>query len=146
MPGGGKSFAGGSGRLYPWYVMRADDELEAQFRKLEESHLRPEVRSSPEALRSLLAADFFEIGASGRVWNRDQVIEAVPGEAAFTASIEHFAVQPLASGVALTTYRLVITSGGARPTLRSSIWVHREGRWQLLFHQGTSEAVPGEER
>lgn len=124
--------------------MNAEDELEAQFRELEESHLRPEVRSSPVALRSLLADDFFEIGASGRTWNRDQVIEAVPSRDPFTASIEQLAVQSLAPGVVLTTYRLVITSGDARPTLRSSIWVHRDGRWQLLFHQGTPEAFPGD--
>ncbi len=128
--------------------MYAEDELEAQLRELEESHLRPEVRSSPEALRSLLADDFFEIGSSGRVWNRDQIIEAVPRMNTFTASIERFAVQPLAPGVALTTYRLVTTSGDARTThtLRSSIWVHREGRWRLFFHQGTPAATPEEDR
>ena len=121
--------------------MCADADLKAQFRELEESHLQPEIRSSPEALRSLLADDFFEIGSSGRVWNRDQVVEAVPRRGPVTAAIEQFAVQLLAPGVALTTYRLVITSGSARPTLRSSIWVHRDGRWQLLFHQGTRESA-----
>jgi hypothetical protein len=126
--------------------MRADEELEAQFRELEESHLRPEVRASPEALRSLLADDFFEIGSSGHVWNRDEVVEAVPREVPFTAVIEQLAVQSLAPGIALTTYRLVITSGSARPTLRSSIWVHRDGRWRLFFHQGTPESFPGEDR
>lgn len=127
-------------------VMHARGELEAQFRELEESHLRPEARSSPEALRFLLADDFLAIGSSGRLWNRDQTIEALSGEVAFTASIEHLTVQSLAPGVALTTYRLVITSGGARTTRRSSIWVHRGGRWLLLFHQGTPVSTSGDDR
>ena len=124
--------------------MPSDDELKAQLRELEESHLRPEVRSSPEALCSLLAEDFVEIGSSGRVWDREKVIAALSGETAFTAAIEQLAVKPLAPGVALTTYLLVITPDGAthaRSTLRSSIWVQRDGRWLLLFHQGTP--VPG---
>ncbi len=124
--------------------MHAGGELEAQLRELEESHLRPEIRSSPEALRSLLADDFVEIGSSGRMWDREKVITALSGETAFTAAIEQFSVKSLAPGVALTTYRLVITADGsanARLTLRSSIWVQRGGHWLLLFHQGTP--VPG---
>jgi hypothetical protein len=115
------------------------NELEAQLRELEESHLRPEIRSSPDALRSLLAEDFMEIGSSGRIWNLEAVVESLAGQAPFTASIEQFSVKPLAPGVALTTYRIVVTAAGAvqRTTMRSSIWVQREGRWRLVFHQGT---------
>jgi hypothetical protein len=94
----------------------------------------------------LLAEDFIEIGSSGRVYDRNAILAAVPGEDAFTWSIEDFAVRLLAPEVALVTYRLSIRSAGAhdpRVTLRSSVWVHRDGRWVLVFHQGTLVALEG---
>lgn len=120
--------------------MPTDPELQSHLRTLEESHLQPEVRSSPEALGTILAEDFFEFGSSGRVWDRQTILEDVPGEAPFRWSIEDFVVRLLAPGVALTTYRLSTGSfegTDVRTTLRSSVWVQREGRWVMVFHQGT---------
>jgi hypothetical protein len=47
-----------------------------------------------------------------------------------------FAVEALAPDVALATYRI----GEPRPSNRSTIWVRRDGRWQVRFHQGTLRA------
>jgi glyoxylase I family protein len=47
--------------------------------------------------------------------------------------MEDFAVARLGVGVALVTYR----SRDPRHARRSSIWVRRNGRWQMVFHQGT---------
>lgn len=120
--------------------------LQSHLRTLEESHLRPEARSSPEALGAVLAEDFLEFGSSGRVWDRQTILEDVPSEALFRCSIEDFVVRLLAPGVALTTYRLSVgpvEGTEMRTTLRSSVWVQREGRWAMVFHQGTPAA--GEE-
>lgn len=46
-----------------------------------------------------------------------------------------FAVQFLAVEAALATYRSEHGDGAA--ALPSSIWIHRDGRWQMRFHQGT---------
>jgi hypothetical protein len=45
----------------------------------------------------------------------------------------------LAPGLALVTYRAIRAAPGALAvqSLRSSIWACRDGRWQMLFHQGT---------
>jgi hypothetical protein len=51
-------------------VTKPDLDLEARLRSLEESHLRQEVRASPERMGSLLAEEFMEFGASGRVLDR----------------------------------------------------------------------------
>src|SRR5690348_11580449 len=114
--------------------------LPAHLRTLEESHLRPEVRASPEALGALLAEDFLEFGSSGRVWDRKVTLEDVPSEEPFRWSIEDFVVRLLAPGVALTSYRLSVgplEGTEVRTTLRSSVWVQRGGRWVMVFHQGT---------
>lgn len=122
-------------------MTNADPHLEAQFRELEESHLRPENRASPEAMGAILAEDFSEFGSSGRVW--DRAANLVGDDEPFEWSIESFGVRLLAPGVALTTYRLSAwtkTAPEPRASLRSSVWIERGGRWVLLFHQGTKAA------
>ncbi len=41
---------------------------------------------------------------------------------------------PLTADKALLHYRTVVNG---RESLRSSLWMHRDGRWQMQFHQGT---------
>jgi hypothetical protein len=91
-------------------------------------------------MRALLAEEFVEIGSSGRVFDREEVIASATGARAFQSRLDEFGVRSLAPGVALTTYRLSAwpeSESHARVTLRSSVWVHRSGRWVLVFHQGT---------
>jgi hypothetical protein len=117
-----------------------DADLERNLRTLEESHLRYEVRSSPECMRALLAEEFVEFGSSGRVFDRAAVIAPASGQGVFQSRLDDFAVRALAPGVVLTTYQLSTWSKSedqARVTLHSSLWVHRSGQWMLLFHQGT---------
>jgi hypothetical protein len=120
--------------------MPPDMSFERQLREFEESHLRSDVRSSTESMRALLADEFLEFGSSGRILDRAAVIAALSGEPGFNSRIDDFVAQSLSPEVALTTYRLSVwpASGGhGKVTLRSSVWVHRAGRWLLLFHQGT---------
>jgi hypothetical protein len=121
-------------------MARPDVSLERELRDLEESHLRSGLRSSPDALRTILADEFVEFGSSGRIFDRAAVIATLSGEPPFESRIDDFVVRPLSPDAALTTYRLSAwPTSGARPrvTLRSSVWVHRGGRWVLVFHQGT---------
>ncbi|WP_199100002.1 nuclear transport factor 2 family protein [Dyella sp. ASV21] len=103
-----------------------------------------QIRADEQALRQLLAEDFFELGVSGAVWTREAVIEALRGEAFSPREVSDFRVTRLADGVALATYRVHRHATPQRPaaaSLRSSIWCHRDGRWQMQFHQGTP--LPG---
>jgi len=54
-----------------------------------------------------------------------------------------FKVQLLAPHTALVTYKTVRQSQPSRPTPRSSIWQLLDGRWEMIFHQGTvAEIAP----
>jgi hypothetical protein len=120
--------------------VQSDTNLEQELRDLEESHLRFDVRSSTESMGALLADEFIEFGSSGRILDRTAVIASISGDVDFQFRIDSFAVRALAPGIALTTYRLSAwtdSESQARVTLRSSVWVHRAGRWVLVFHQGT---------
>jgi glyoxylase I family protein len=84
-------------------------------------------------LMSLIAEDFVEFGRSGRVWTSRSIRELLEVPPGRPVSIEDFEVAELGDGVVLATYLVP-----GRPSVnRSSIWVHRDGRWLLRFHQGT---------
>lgn len=120
------------------------ETLLGQLRELEERLLASDVRSSREDVSDLLADDFVEFGRSGRVYDRQQTIEALSAEVDRDASIERtardFRISLLTQGVALLTYRSTRRSAASESvvhSLRSSIWKLTDGRWQMVFHQGT---------
>jgi hypothetical protein len=120
--------------------MQASEQEELLFRQLEERLLLREGRSSPETVSALLAAEFVEFGRSGSVFNRQSVIEALQKEEAVERMMSDFSVRRLAQGVALVTYRSTRRDpegGKDVHSLRSSIWKLIDGRWQMIFHQGT---------
>ena len=122
--------------------MLADGEAGSieEIGRLERRHLDPEVRASAAMLDELLADDFLEIGASGRVFGKPQVLTSLPAEPFLIATVEDLEVRALAPEIALATYRLrsrTTDAGADRVSMRSSLWIRRGDRWQLRFHQGT---------
>jgi hypothetical protein len=111
------------------------------LRELEETLLKPETRRDVEALSKLLADDFHEKGASGQVYDRAEVLSALPSEPPFeNYVISDFIVTELDTYVAMLNYRLETSSYGdtsPRLTLRTSMWRLADQGWQMFFHQGT---------
>jgi hypothetical protein len=89
----------------------------------------------------LLAEDFLEFGSSGRVWTRKSIIDMLAAETNFRPpEIEEFQCSMIGEKAALVTYRTVrvdARTGERLVSLRSSIWVRRDGEWRMRFHQGT---------
>jgi hypothetical protein len=53
---------------------------------------------------------------------------------------EEFNVRELSPNIVLVTYRVRSQGFGGAPgrfSARSSIWVQRNGKWQVTFHQAT---------
>ena len=78
-------------------------------------------------------------GSSGRVFDKRRIIEALQQETpekTLPISLVDFAVRRLAPNVMLVTYRAT-SQDTLESRLRSSIWKLIEGRWQMVFHQGT---------
>lgn len=120
--------------------MSADVSIEAHLRTLEEELLQPDVRKAATRLDALLAEGFIEFGSSGRVFNKQEIIDTLRSESPVRLSLTDFKALPLAPGVVLTTYRALRYSAlGEQPiySLRSSVWRLLDGRWQMVFHQGT---------
>ena len=100
------------------------------------------VRSSAKKIASLLSSDFIEIGSSGVIYDKKNILEALPKESKnllVKFSISNFVVKELGYGLALSTFKIekMLPDGKHIISLRSSIW-RRSGRsWQIIFHQGT---------
>ncbi len=115
------------------------------FKTLEESLHRPEIRKSPDKLRALLAEGFVEFGSSGTTSGKEDTIAALAEESAagskpVSVAAYDFALRTIAEDTVLLTYRSVrrpAEKGPERHSLRSSLWQFIDGRWQMIFHQGT---------
>ncbi|NOV21181.1 DUF4440 domain-containing protein [Ensifer adhaerens] len=124
--------------------MSSADPNFAEIQFLEEALHRPSVRHSRIAIEALLAEDFIEFGASGRVYRRAEVINLLSQGEDETDSIlrtSNYALAPISQNAVLLTYQSHLTyrDGSERSALRSSIWKHDGKKWQILFHQGTMQ-------
>jgi ribonuclease HI len=109
----------------------SDEELVVE---LERSLLTEDVRRDPAAVAGLLHPDWSEIGASGRLWTRKELLAAIGPIA--TTSLDVVSVERLSSDAILLVWRGLTDSGSS---LRSSLWVRDGKRWVQRFHQGTAE-------
>jgi ribonuclease HI len=104
--------------------------------RLERALLTDEVRSDPAAVAALLDPAWEEVGRSGRLLTRAELLASVaPLEPRVT--LEPVSVTTVAPGVVLLVWRGVSDSGES--ALRSSLWVRSGERWLQRFHQGTPE-------
>lgn len=110
--------------------------------ELETRLMDPEVRRNGTAAE-MIADDFVEFGGNGRIFNKNDAIAMMRHHAPRVFAMEEFNVRELTNGVALVTYRVqsqAIDGGPGRVSVRSSIWVQSDGKWQVTFHQATMVA------
>jgi hypothetical protein len=92
------------------------DERGAMLCKLAKRLQRPEIRASADEVACLLADEFFEFGASGAVWTRQQVIDGLPREQMQPArelDASDFLYQPAKT----LTYRVMAGEGPPSTTM-----------------------------
>ena len=106
---------------------------------LETRLMDPEVRRNGQA-PDMIADDFVEFGGNGRTYNKSDALAMMRHHAPRIFALEEFNVREIAPQIALVTYQVQsqsIDGGLGRLSVRSSIWVQREGKWQVTFHQAT---------
>jgi hypothetical protein len=98
----------------------------------------------------MTSPDFFEIGASGRLYSRDFILHTLEDRSSKPLphpdlwSTQDFQLYPLGPDTWLLHYLLEQTlPEGRRLTRRTTIWRQQPEGWQILFHQGTLvESIP----
>ena len=113
-----------------------DDEVSAVIER-ELALLAPVVRGSADRLEELLDPDFEEIGRSGRLWTRAEMIAALVADTdpeQRTVKVSDLSGRAVAPGFVLLTY---VTQVEGRRARRSSLWRQSMKGWRVLHHQGT---------
>lgn len=101
--------------------------------RAERDLLTDEVRSDPSRMAALLHPDFTEIGASGRLWTRAEVLSEI-GALPTPTELQVVSSRWIDTDSILLLWRAV---SDQQTRLRSSVWVREKGNWLLLFCQGT---------
>jgi hypothetical protein len=109
-------------------------QLQDHLHTLEQRLFHPYHEADRQALLDLLADEYKEFCTSGRIYNRQQTVDVMISSEPRPATILHFNITQLAETVALATYR---ATTAIEVSHRSSLWIYRDNRWQLFFHQGT---------
>jgi hypothetical protein len=112
--------------------------LEQQLRDLELKVVTAAGERRADDIRDLVADDFYEIGRSGTTYSKAEVLAAIEVAPLRRFTLEDFKVVASGEGWALVSYRAGEKSAYASSTsFRSTLWVERGGKWQIVFHQGT---------
>jgi len=99
---------------------------------------RSEFGTSRADFESMVAPEFWEIGASGTKYSKAFVLDTLESRhskpVTETYVVTDFACQELSPNLYLVTYHL---DQAGRLSQRSTIWRYYSGVWQIVFHQGT---------
>ena len=115
-------------------------DISELIKALENELLQPEVRKSKERLNELIGDNFMEIGASGKNYNKQDILNKLPQQAENKLALKDFNAIEISPDTILATYQVEKESEdkkGKTISSRSSIWQNKDGKWKIIFHQGT---------
>ena len=122
-----------------WKEQNADGEVLKQLIAREPIFHRPESGTKRADFDAMMAPEFWETGASGRRYSREEILDALekrharPHKDVWETS--EFRCQQLGNGLYLLTYTLL--QDGFRHTRRATIWRQTKLGWEIVYHQGT---------
>jgi hypothetical protein len=126
--------------MEPTLVTPAKDRaVLEELKRREPIFHRAEFSGPRAAIEAMVALDFWEIGASGRRYSREYVLETLEAREDDPIDDDNwetsdFHCRELARDLYLLTYTLL---QGERRTRRATIWRRTSSGWVIVFHQGT---------
>lgn len=107
--------------------------------ELEIEILKGDTRKNPEKLNELLSEDFIEFGGAGIEYNKQQIIEALLNEKDIEWDYEDMKSRNISDDVVMVNYIGIKKENDIETkSLRTSIWKNNDGKYQMVFHQGTN--------
>lgn len=115
--------------------------LEEEIQLLESHLLHADLEVDSDLPEALLCAEFEEIGSSGRISTREQVIAWLRTKGKEDRwDFTEFGIRVLSPDLVLATYRATkagSAESNSKGSRRSSIWKRSDNKWRMLFHQAT---------
>lgn len=108
----------------------------ADVLQLERELQTAECRRDRARVIALLAEDFAEVGASGRVWDRASTLELLDAGSGDDSviGVHDLTGRIVGDGFVLTRWD---SDRGGRRARRTSLWRRDPAGWRLVHHQGT---------
>lgn len=110
-----------------------------ELRALEPLFHRVPAGTSRDRIGELMSPHFWEVGASGTVYQREEVLDALADRFASPHDddweLSDFAAREVATGLWLVTYEL--RQDRDRVSRRSTLWRRQGDGWLAEYHQGT---------
>jgi hypothetical protein len=104
---------------------------------------RPEFGTLRADFASMIVDDYWEIGASGRRYQREFVLDVLEDRHRRPHTddwaIQDFEIRQLCTTTYLATYTLW---QGDRQTRRATVWERSTGTWKAVYHHGTIVVPP----
>lgn len=116
------------------------DDLKETIYKLEEKLQKPDVRKSAKELDDLISDDLIEFGSSGQKYTKKDVLANLPSSPEIKFIMTDFETNILGEKIVQSLFKTEKTNletGKITTSLRSSLWRNEDGKWKMLFHQGT---------
>lgn len=114
-----------------------------ELKKLELMFHHPKLNDSYLNFNQLIDAEFWEVGASGKKYNREYVLNIVTERFHNSNDAQNnsweskdFHCLEIAPDNYLLTYTL-IQEKEKRTTRRASLWRREKEKWKIIYHQGT---------
>jgi hypothetical protein len=115
-------------------LMTTDIDV-AEVLDLERELQTAECRRDRARVSVLLAEDFIEVGASGRVWDRSSTLELLGAESGDAViEVRDLTGRVIGDGFVMAHWD---SDRGGRRARRTSLWRRESAGWQLVHHQGT---------
>jgi hypothetical protein len=120
-------------------TLAKDRAVLEELKRREPIFHRAEFSGPRAAVEAMVAPEFWEIGASGRRYSREYVLETLEAREDDPVDDDDweaadFHCRELARDLYLLTYTLL---QGERRTRRATIWRRTPSGWVIVFHQGT---------
>jgi len=114
-------------------------DIQKELERREPIFHRTEFGSARRDFEAMTDRDFWEVGASGRRYSREYVLDTLAQRQSQSLEdiweTKEFHCLALSADTYLLTYTLV--QAGSRVTRRASLWRRSKGGWKILYHQGT---------
>ena len=111
--------------------------------QLEKDLLKSEVRKSSQKINEILSDDFIEFCSSGSIYHykNGDIFQEKDDELENNWRILDFEIKELSDDCLLALYKVIKLNEkdeNKRSSIRSSIWKLQDGKWEMIFHQGTN--------
>lgn len=120
--------------------MKLDDKMKSQIIENEKILQNPK-QISPNLVDRLLADDYIEIGQSGRIWHKSQILDYFNRhQNRWQMEMMDEEFKQISDEVILLTYKLKKVNNEDSTvscSSRSSLWKITINECTLIFHQGT---------